>query len=69
MGSLTTVYLIGIILASLSGMASAFVGERVFPLKGGDIKPQPESLPELEDEEKPPALEDGVAGGRKRRYR
>lgn len=92
MASLTTVYFVGMILASLGGIGSAFVGDRIYPLKGGVIpetpsqpepvpepepesvpepepEPEPEALPQLEDEEKPLALEDGVAGGRKRRRR
>jgi hypothetical protein len=67
MASLTTVYFIGILIASLSGMGSAFVGSRIFPLTGGDTEeptkkpePQPEEKPqELEEEkEKPQELED-----------
>lgn len=44
MASLTTVYLISMILTSAMGIASAFVGNRIFPLKGGSepiVEPQP----------------------------
>ena len=68
MSSLTTVYFIGIIVASLSGVGAAFVGDRIFPLKGGSVVTQveePKPLPveeekplTIEDEEKPLPLED-----------
>jgi hypothetical protein len=44
MASLTTVYMISMILTSAMGIASAFVGNRIFPLKGGSepiVQPQP----------------------------
>lgn len=37
MASLTTVYAISIILTSLAGIGSAFVGNKIYPLKGGTI--------------------------------
>lgn len=74
MSSLTTVYFVGILVASLSGIGSAFLGDRIFPLKGGSVatpveEPKAEETPlpieeedekplPLEDEEKPLPLED-----------
>lgn len=37
MASLTTVYVISIILTSLAGIGSAFVGNKIYPLKGGSV--------------------------------
>ena len=66
MASLTTVYFVGILLASLSAMGSAFLGNRIFPLKGGSVvtpieEPKEEEKPvpvEEDEEEKPLQLED-----------
>jgi len=46
MASLTTVYFIGIMMASAAGMGSAFVGNRFFPIKGGaeEELPTPQEL-------------------------
>ena len=46
MGTSTTSYLgvvygVSIFLASAAGMGAAFLGNRIFPLKGGDYKPPP----------------------------
>jgi len=35
MASLTTVYMISVLLSSLAGMGAAFVGNRIYPIKGG----------------------------------
>jgi len=35
MASLTTVYMISVLLSSLAGMGAAFVGNKVYPIKGG----------------------------------
>lgn len=52
MASLTTVYVISIILTSLAGIGSAFVGNKIYPLKGGAVElpptPAPEPVPALE---------------------
>lgn len=37
MVSLTWVYVISLSLVSAAGMASAFVGNRFYPIKGGDL--------------------------------
>ena len=64
MSSLTTVYFTGILIASLSGIGSAFLGDRIFPLKGGSSvtpveKPKVEEKPApVEEDEKPLAVED-----------
>jgi hypothetical protein len=64
MSSLTTVYFTGILIASLSGIGSAFLGDRIFPLKGGSVvtpieQPKEEEKPvPVEEEEKPLAVED-----------
>lgn len=39
MVSLSTVYVISIVLTSLAGMGSAFVGNKVYPIQGGAILP------------------------------
>jgi len=41
MVSLTTVYGISILLTSLAGMGSAFVGNKIYPLKGGAVELPP----------------------------
>ena len=41
MASLTTVYVISIILTSLAGIGSAFVGNKIYPLKGGAVELPP----------------------------
>jgi len=41
MASLTTVYMISMILTSIAGFGSAFLGNRIFPLKGGAEPPPP----------------------------
>lgn len=41
MASLTTVYVISIILTSLAGIGSAFVGNTIYPLKGGAVELPP----------------------------
>ena len=85
MSSLTTVYFAGILIASLSGIGSAFLGDRIFPLKGGSVisleeEPKVEEKPLLpKEEEKPLPLEDeeeekplmleDKTGGKKRRRR
>jgi len=51
MASLTTVYLISIILSSIAGLGSAFVGNKIYPITGGAVveeklEPQPEEKPE-----------------------
>jgi hypothetical protein len=46
MASLTTVYMISMILTSIAGFSSAFVGNRIFPLTGGAIPTEPIALPE-----------------------
>ena len=48
MASLTTVYLISIILSSIAGIGSAFVGNKIYPLTGGVIavEEKPEEKPE-----------------------
>ena len=51
MASLTTVYVISIILASIAGVSSAFVGNTIYPLTGGaeeTPKPEPKLEPKLE---------------------
>ena len=40
MASLTTVYMISIILTSIAGIGSAFVGNRIYPISGGAEKPE-----------------------------
>jgi len=65
MASLTTVYFVGILLASLSAMGSAFLGNRIFPLKGGSVvtpieepKEEEKPVPVEDEEEKPLQVED-----------
>ena len=43
MASLSTVYFIGIMLASVAGMSSAFLGNKIYPIKGGmePVKEEP----------------------------
>ena len=41
MASLTTVYMISMILTSIAGFSSALVGNRIFPLTGGAIPTEP----------------------------
>ena len=56
MASLTTVYLISMILTSAMGIASAFVGNRIFPLKGGSetiAEPQRPDPVQIQDEAPP----------------
>ena len=59
MASLTTVYLISMVLTSIAGIASAFVGSKIYPLSGGAESPQepvpPIALPQTLVE--PPASE------------
>ena len=52
MASLTTVYMISMILTSIAGFSSAFVGNRIFPLTGGEIptEPVPTVLPQTPTE-------------------
>jgi len=47
MASLTTVYMISMILTSIAGFSSAYVGNRIFPLTGGAI-PTEEPVPKEE---------------------
>lgn len=44
MASLTTVYIISIILTSIAGMGSAFVGNKIYPLSGGSYVVKPEAI-------------------------
>jgi hypothetical protein len=71
MASLTTVYMISIILTSIAGMSSAFVGNSIYPLTGGaDEKPEvqadlestpsAEPLPETQAEETLEPLEETI---------
>jgi hypothetical protein len=46
MASLTTVYMISMILTSIVGMGSAFLGNRIYPLKGGVEPPTSVQTPE-----------------------
>ena len=39
MVSLTTVYAISIVFASIAGMGSAFLGNKIYPLTGGGEQP------------------------------
>ena len=48
MASLSTVYAITTVLASVAGMGAAFVGNRIFPLKGGS-QPLPPTPAEVEE--------------------
>ena len=41
MASLSTVYAITTVLSSIAGMGAAFIGNRIFPLKGGSQPPPP----------------------------
>jgi hypothetical protein len=41
MASLTTVYVISVIVTSIAGMGSAFLGNKIYPLKGGYQPPPP----------------------------
>ena len=41
MASLTTVYSLSVLLSSIAGMGSAFLGNRIFPFKGGNVPPPP----------------------------
>ena len=57
MASLTTVYMISMILTSIAGFSSALVGNRIFPLTGGAIptqEPAPTVLPQTPTE--PPVV-------------
>ena len=49
MVSLTTVYVVSIVLASVAGMGSAFVGNKFYPIQGGAIIPPP-TLEEVTEE-------------------
>jgi len=67
MASLTTVYLISIILTSIAGMSSAFVGNTIYPLTGGaeekpevQAKSSPEPAPESQPEETLEPLEETI---------
>ena len=54
MASLTTVYIISVIVASIAGMGSAFLGNKIYPLKGGEQSPtveEPEEVPAVEEAE------------------
>jgi hypothetical protein len=48
MSSLSTVYAITTVLSSIAGMGAAFIGNRIFPLKGGS-RPPPPTPAEVED--------------------
>jgi hypothetical protein len=52
MVSLTTVYVVSIILASITGMGSAFVGNKFYPIQGGAVIPPPTLEEVTEDAEK-----------------
>ena len=57
MASLTTVYMISMVLTSIAGVSSAFLGNRIFPLTGGAIpteEPVPTVLPQTPTE--PPVV-------------
>jgi hypothetical protein len=41
MASLTTVYMISMILTSIAGIGSAFLGNKIYPLTGGAEPPPP----------------------------
>ena len=41
MASLSTVYIVSVVLASLAGGGSAFIGNRIYPIKGGSSLPPP----------------------------
>ena len=41
MASLTTVYMISVLLSSAAGMGAAFVGNKIYPIKGGAEVPPP----------------------------
>jgi hypothetical protein len=41
MASLSTVYIVSVVLASLAGVGSAFIGNRIYPIKGGSELPPP----------------------------
>jgi len=41
MASLSTVYIVSVVLASLAGVGSAFIGNRIYPIKGGSGLPPP----------------------------
>jgi hypothetical protein len=41
MASLSTVYIVSVVLASLAGVGSAFIGNRIYPIKGGAELPPP----------------------------
>lgn len=56
MASLTTIYMISIVLTSIAGMGSAFVGNKIYPLTGGSEEKLGEPLENVED--KPLTLED-----------
>ena len=55
MASLTTVYMISIILTSIAGIGSAFIGNKIYPLSGGTVmtEEKPEEKSEEKSEEKP----------------
>ena len=50
MASLTTVYMISMILTSIAGIGSAFLGNKIYPLTGGaepiPVELQPPTLPQ-----------------------
>ena len=54
MASLTTVYIVSLVLASISGIGSAFVGHSFYPWKGGaeQAVAEPEAKPEPQPEVK-----------------
>jgi len=64
MASLTTVYVISIVLASIAGMGSAFVGSKIYPLTGGAKEKQSdtdaEPTPEPQSEETLEPLEETI---------
>ena len=53
MVSLTTVYGISIFLTSLAGMGSAFVGNKIYPIKGGAVEVLPTPTEEAPAPETP----------------
>jgi len=53
MASLSTVYFIGIVLASVAGMSSAFLGNKLYPIKGGTEPVKEEPVKEEAVKEEP----------------
>jgi len=51
MASLTTVYMLSVLLSSAAGMGAAFVGNRIYPLTGGTAVPQIENIQEAPKDE------------------